>query len=255
MVQRTDWDATLYDEKHSFVSQFGLEVVELLAPRASERVLDLGCGTGQLASEIARSGAHVVGIDIAPKMIERARAAHPSLRFEVADGADFSFPEPFDAVSSNAALHWMQGTDEVIQCVRRCLKPGGRFVAEFGGKGNIAATVAAINESVAAAGYPRTGKAHDWYFPSIAEFTSLLERHQFSPTYASLFDRPTPFEDGELGMRHWLEMFGSDLLTHLPSLAREGVIEDIENRLRGRLYRDGTWLGDYRRIRVVAIRE
>ena len=210
MVQRTDWDATLYDEKHSFVSQYGLEVVKLLAPQDGERILDLGCGTGQLASEIARSGAQVMGIDIAPKMIDRAREAHPGLRFEVADGADFSFPEPFDAVFSNAALHWMQGTHRVIQCVRCCLKPGGRFVAEFGGKGNIAVTVAAIDESLAAAGYPGPGTAHPWYFPSIAEFTSLLEDHRFSPTYATLFDRPTPFEDGELGMRHWLEMFGAD---------------------------------------------
>src|SRR6185503_16789135 len=130
------WDASLYDEKHSFVWKYGEEVVELLAPKYGERVLDLGCGTGHLTNKIAASGAIVVGIDVSADMIEQARTLYPGLSFEIADGTKFHFADPFDAVFSNAALHWIEEQDRVTDCIARALKPGGRFVAEFGGKDN-----------------------------------------------------------------------------------------------------------------------
>src|SRR5206468_2153174 len=129
-----------YDDKHSFVWKYGKEVLDLLAPREGERILDVGCGTAHLTNQIASRGARVVGLDKSSAMIERARALYPELQLEVADATDFHFDEPFDAVFSNAAIHWMKDQDAVARAVFNALKPGGRFVAEFGGKGNIKKT-------------------------------------------------------------------------------------------------------------------
>jgi trans-aconitate methyltransferase len=239
------WDANLYENKHSFVWQYGESLIKLLSPKTGEFILDLGCGTGQLAQQIALSGAEVVGIDYAPSMIEQAQKNYPDLKFSVADARKFEFPELFDAVFSNAALHWVKEPEQVIKCIWQALKPGGRFVAEFGGKGNVQAIVEAL-DTIKITKNP-------WYFPSIAEYTSLLEQQSFCVTYATLFERPTPLE-GEAGMANWIQMFGSHLLSEIPAEQQVEVVRDIEHRLRPKLYRDGVWFGDYKRIRVMAIK-
>src|SRR5919107_2160989 len=134
----TGWDSTLYEESFGIITQFGAGVVELLAPRPGERIVDLGCGTGGLMAQIAAAGAEVLGIDSSEAMIARARELYPQLRFEVAKGEDFAVDAPVDAVFSNAALHWMSPPEAVAASVARALQPGGRFVAEMGGTGNIA---------------------------------------------------------------------------------------------------------------------
>jgi trans-aconitate methyltransferase len=136
MIQN-NWNAALYENKHAFVWQYGEDLLQLLNPKQGERILDLGCGTGQLTEKIATFGAVVMGIDNAPAMIEKARQNYPHLRFDVADARNFQVEQPLDAVFSNAALHWIKEPDAVINCVHQALKPGGRFVAEFGGKGNV----------------------------------------------------------------------------------------------------------------------
>jgi trans-aconitate methyltransferase len=247
--QPTGWDTALYDDKHSFVWKHGAALIELLAPRAGERVLDLGCGTGHLTVRIAEAGAEVIGIDSSPEMIEEARRLFPGLSFGVADARDFRCDEPFDAVFSNAVLHWVKPPEEAVACVRRALKPGGRFVAEFGGRGNVAAIIAALDAASRATGLGSWG--HPWYFPSIGEYASLLEREGLEATHAFLFDRPTPLE-GEDGLRHWAEMFARDLVGRVPSGDRERFFRDAEDAARSLLHRDGTWFADYRRLRVVA---
>src|SRR2546423_311364 len=147
------WDASRYDDGCSFVWKHGASVIELLAPEAGERILDLGCGTGHLTAQIAARGAAVVGIDRSPEMIATARRDYPRLRFEVADAESFRFAEPFDAVFSNAAIHWMKDQQAVAAAVWQALKPGGRFVAEFGGKGNIRSIESALRRALQAAGY------------------------------------------------------------------------------------------------------
>src|ERR1700760_4234824 len=129
------WNAELYDNKHTFVSQYGESVLELLAVKAGERILDLGCGTGDLAKQIQQSGAEVVGIDASPDMVAKAKNKFPELDLSVMDATSFHFDEPFDAVFTNATLHWIKNADAVISNVYNSLKPGGRFVGEFGGKG------------------------------------------------------------------------------------------------------------------------
>jgi trans-aconitate 2-methyltransferase len=227
-------------------------LLDLLAPQPGERVLDLGCGTGHLTAQIAAAGADTTGIDRSPAMIEQARQSYPGLRFEAADARNFSFSEPFDAVFSNAVLHWVREADLAVACVHRALKPGGRFVAEFGGKDNVQALIAGLARACRAVG--AGGFESPWYFPSIGAYTALLEAAGLEVTYASLFERPTPLE-GAQGMRHWVEMFAGELLERIGPERREEFFRGVENELRPILYRDGAWYADYRRLRIAARRE
>ena len=255
-MPENQWASTLYESKHSFVWRYGADCLELLSPQRGDRILDLGCGTGQLTQEIAAQGAIAIGIDKAPTMISQARNNYPNLQFEVADATNFHFEEPFDAVFSNATLHWIKEPERVISCIWQALKPGGRFVAEFGGKGNIKAIVTAIHHALESADYPVKPEPNLWYFPSIGEYTTLLEKQGFSVTYATLFERPTALEDGEKGLQNWLEMFVTNgILQQVPANERSSIIQHIEDRLRPELYRDGSWFVDCKRIRVVAKKE
>ena len=249
------WDASLYDDKHSFVWKYGEEVVELLAPRRGEHILDLGCGTGHLTNLIAASGASVIGIDVSSDMIEQGRKLYPLLRFEIGDATNFQFDEPFDAVFSNAVLHWIEEQDRVVDCIRRVLKPGGRFVAEFGGKKNTQLIKSALYRAVEGAGHQVTEGVKWRYFPSIGEYAPLLESHGLTVTYARYFDRPTPLEGGEDGMKNWLEMFANNVLDSVPPDKRSEVIRRAEGELRPTSYREGRWFADYKRIRVIAVKE
>lgn len=242
--RQSEWDPERYESSFSFVWNRGADLVALLDPKPGETVLDLGCGTGQLTHEIASRGAAVMGLDSSPAMVAQARINYPSLKFILGNGSDFSLAEPVDAVFSNAALHWMTKADAVAGSIRRALKPGGRFVAEFGGKRNVSTIIAAVTAEV-------RGVANPWYFPSIGEYASLVESHGFRVTYAFHFDRPTPLE-GERGMRDWLDMFGGPLLATVPGTERNAVCARIVERLRPTLFRDGTWFADYVRLRIVA---
>jgi trans-aconitate methyltransferase len=247
----TRWDARLYDDKHSFVWKHGAALLDLLAPQPGERILDLGCGTGHLTAQIAATGASVIGIDSAPAMIDEARHTYPALTFNVGDARDFSFPEPFDAIFSNAVLHWIKEPERVLACVSRALRPQGRFVAEFGGKGNVRRISDALLRTVADLGLGPIELP--WYYPSVGEYAGLLEKHGLEVTYAVLFDRPTPLE-GEDGLRHWIEMFAHSVLNIVPEERRSDFLRRVEELLRPQLFRDGTWFADYRRLRVVARR-
>ncbi len=241
----TQWDPERYESRFSFVWTHGADLVDLLRPKAGETILDLGCGTGQLAHKIAESGAFVTGLDSAPAMVAQARMNYPALRFLLADGAAFTLPAPVDAVFSNAALHWITRPAAAIECIRRALKPGGRFIAEFGGRGNIAAIVDAVLAEVPDALNP-------WYYPSLGEYATLLESHGFRVAEAYHFDRPTALE-GERGMHDWLAMFGGPMLAGVEPAGRGRVTDRIVERLRPGMFRNGIWYADYVRLRVRAI--
>lgn len=246
------WDTKLYESKHAFVWQYGEDLIELLSPQPGERILDLGCGTGQLTEKIAIAGSEVMGIDRAFSMIEKARQNYPHIQFTVADARDFQVDQPFDAVFSNAVLHWISEPDAAISCIRQALKPGGRFVAEFGGKGNVEAIATALGSVLGAFGYASPQVINPWYFPSIGEYATRLEQQGFDVTYAVLFDRPTPLEKGDAGMANWIQMFASCFLAELNNDQQTEVIQAIEHQLKPTLYRDGRWWANYRRICVVA---
>lgn len=243
------WNTSLYETNHAFVWQYGESLLEVLAPQAGERILDLGCGTGQLTDKLASRGANVVGIDNSAEMIAKARQNYPLLQFEIANAQSFQFDQPFDAVFSNAVLHWIKAPDAVISCVRQALKPGGRFVAEFGGKGNVEAIVTALSHVL----NQPDSIVNPWYFPSIGDYATRLEQRGFDVTVAVLFDRPTPLS-GEAGIANWLQMFAGSLLAGVPLEERSAVIQAVEDQLRPTLYRDGGWFADYRRLRLVAFK-
>jgi trans-aconitate methyltransferase len=250
----TGWDSTLYEESFGIITQFGAGVVELLAPRPGERIVDLGCGTGGLTAQIAAAGADVLGIDSSEAMIARARELCPGLRFEVARGEDFAVEEPVDAVFSSAALHWMSPPEAVATAVARALKPGGRFVAEMGGKGNIATIIGAVYQALAEEGIPRERIRNPWYFPSIGEYGSLLEGAGFEVLLMQLFDRPTPLDDCPNGMADWLRMFGGAFLEAVRDTRRKRVQERVNELTRPLLTREGRWVADYRRLRFMAVK-
>ncbi|MDQ3775227.1 MAG: methyltransferase domain-containing protein [Pseudomonadota bacterium] len=247
------WNSSLYDQKHSFVFKYGEEVLALLNPQRGERILDVGCGTGHLTKLIAEAGAKVVGIDNSPEMIEAARAASPDIDFVVADAADFSFTEPFDAVFSNAALHWVTEAERAVVCMARSLKQGGRFVIELGGKGNIAAITRAVREAIWEVLQVKV--EHGRYYPSVSEYSGLLERHGLLVRSAVLFDRPTKLEAGEQGLRNWIAMFDQDVMSNVRDDKKEQVIRKVEDKTRCILFVDGYWFADYRRLRMVAHKE
>ena len=248
------WDSVLYDESFGIITRLGAGVVDLLAPQPGERILDLGCGTGGLTAQIAAAGAEVVGIDASAAMIARAKELYPRLRFEVARGEDFTVEAPLDAVFSNAALHWMSPPEAVAASVLRALKPGGRFVAEMGGTGNIRTLVGAIYQALDEEGIPRERIRNPWYFPSIGEYGSLLERAGFEVVLMHLFDRPTPLDDSPNGAADWVRMFGGDFLTLVPPDRHARVQERVNELTRPKLYREGRWVADYRRLRFMAVK-
>jgi trans-aconitate methyltransferase len=247
-----DWDASLYDDKHAFVWRHGASLVELLAPRPGERVLDLGCGTGHLTAAIAETGAAVVGLDHSTEMLAQARAAYPQLTFTQADARTFSFAESFDAVFSNAALHWVRPPEAVVRCVRDALKPGGRFVAEFGGRGNVRGVIAAMLAAAERLGVP--AQFPPWFYPTVGEYAVLLEAVGLEVRFATLFDRPTPLQ-GPNGLRDWVAMFGRVTLEAIPAGQHEDFLAAVEAAARATFYQNGTWVADYRRLRVVAVRQ
>lgn len=240
------WDAHHYDSKIAFVSRMGAGVVELLAPQPGEQILDLGCGTGDLTDQISRSGAITEGLDLSAAMIARAQAKFPHLTFMQGDATEFVAAHPYDAVFSNAALHWMRNAGAVVSAVWGALRPGGRFVAELGGFGNIVRLLAATETAL---GRP---VEHPWYFPKLGEYASLLEHQGFRVQFAALFDRPTPQEDGENGLAHWLDAFGIGVLQDLEPARRKQVYDRIAELARPDLFQNGTWVIDYVRLRIAA---
>jgi ubiquinone/menaquinone biosynthesis C-methylase UbiE len=241
------WGAERYDRNARFVSDLGSAVLRWLDPQPGERILDLGCGDGALTERIAAAGADVLGADNSASLLEAARARGLNVTF--VDGQALAFDREFDAVFSNAALHWMTRAGDVVKGVARALKPGGRFVAEFGGHGNIAAIVTALRANAI-----RHGKdpalAAGWYYPTSEEYRTLLEANGFAVAEIGLYPRPTPLPTG---MRGWLSTFREAYFEQWPASEREAIVAEVEALLAPALRdRAGNWTADYVRLRVKA---
>jgi trans-aconitate methyltransferase len=247
------WNSNLYDKSHSFVFSYGEDLLSLLNPQPDERILDLGCGTGHLTKQISLQGADVIGFDSSPDMIDKARLSHSDIEFHVMDGRSFSFDNKFDAIFSNAVLHWIPEANLVSKNIFDHLNAGGRMVVEFGGKGNNAKMLAAMRKVLINHGYPEHAKIDFWFYPSVGEYATILESIGFRVTYAAHFDRKTPLE-GDEGMKNWFRMFGSNFFKDIKQTELEEMLNEIETILKPTHNEDGKWYADYKRIRVVAVK-
>ncbi len=250
MPSNTTWDAELYESRHAFVWQFGEALVELLNPQPGERVLDLGCGPGQLTAKIAERGASPLGLDSSPEMIGQARQNYPNLTFVLENAASMSFENEFDAVFSNAALHWMLDQSAVALRIARALRTHGRFVAELGGKGNLAAIYRAIEKVLSRTGPLPPART---FYPSLSEYATILEAHGLEVRRAQLFERPTPLE-GDAGLSDWIRQFKWYFFEALDAPQRRAALRDVVEELRPVLFHDGRWYADYRRLRIIAVK-
>jgi trans-aconitate methyltransferase len=248
MTTSQTWNAAQYAKQGRFVADLAGGVFDLLAPRTGERILDLGCGDGALTAKIAAAGATVIGVDSSPSMVEATRAL--GLDARVMNAESLPFDAEFDAVFSNAALHWVRDQPAMLHGVYRALKPGGRFVAEMGGHGNIAAIRVALAAVVRQWDLDAYALENN-FFPTPAQYRALLQAAGFSIAEIALIPRPTPLPGS--GMRGWLETFRRGLLDQLPSDRREQAIDAAVTLLKPVLYSESEgWLADYVRLRFHA---
>src|ERR1700726_2669334 len=241
------WDPATYARNARFVSDLGSPVVELLAPKPSERILDLGCGDGVLTKKLADLGCEVVGVDSSIPQIEAARKL--GLNAHTISGEDLPYKDEFDAVFSNAVLHWIKRADLMIAGVYRSLKPGGRFVAECGGHGCVHKIRTALVQALDRRGMDGEARV-PWYFPTPGDYATRLERAGFRVDSMALIPRPTPLPGDIIG---YLETFAQSFLQGLPGAARAGYLQEVRAVLEPQL-RDstGTWVADYVRLRFAA---
>jgi len=222
------------------VSELGRAALDLLDPKAGERILDLGCGDGTLALKIVDRGAEVVGIDSSPEMIEAARAKGIFAR--LLDAGDMDFDREFDAAFSNASLHWMLDKEQVAGVVFRALRLGGRFAGELGGEGNLAKLREALDEELVIRGYAPPVESSNWY-ASAQEFADVYEAAGFTQVDARLIDRPTPLDHG---VAAWVTTFRKGWLDRagVPNGERGEIAAAVADRI-------GTNIADYVRLRFI----
>ncbi|MEZ5932905.1 MAG: methyltransferase domain-containing protein [Alphaproteobacteria bacterium] len=243
------WQAETYQRHAGFVPLLGAPVLDLLAPRPGERILDLGCGDGALTEKLCAAGAEVQGVDASEAMIEAARRR--GLDARVLDGHRLDFDQRFDAVFSNAALHWMLDPDAVIAGVHRALRPGGRFVGEFGGHGNVAAITVAVLAVLERRGIDGAAVS-PWYFPTPDAYRARLEAGGFEVVSIDLIPRPTPLPTDMAG---WLEIMAGAFFAALEPGDRQAALDEAIRLLRPCLQDDqGRWTADYVRLRFHARR-
>ena len=239
------WNPEQYARNASFVPALGADILARLAPRAGERILDLGCGNGTLTADIIAAGATVVGVDSSADMVQASRARGIDAR--VMDAAALTFDAEFDAVFSNAVLHWVRDAEAAAAGILRALKPGGRFVAELGGYTNVAAISVAIRAVLAR---HHIDVNWPWYYPSPHQYRRVLESCGFTVDDIRLFLRPTPLPTG---MEGWLQTFGGAVLADVGGDLRPRIVTEIVELLRPALCDEqGRWTADYVRLQVAA---
>ncbi|MBT1451778.1 methyltransferase domain-containing protein [Glaciecola sp. XM2] len=245
-MSKTQWEPKQYNHVADFVARLGEPLLELLAPKTSDHVLDVGCGDGKLTEKLVPLCAHVVGIDASAQMVGAARQIN--IDAHVKDAEQLDFNEQFDRIISNAALHWMLCPESVIDSIHRALKPRGVFVAEFGGMGNAQSIVDALTSSLRKRNIPFD---NPWYFPSDAEYKALLEKHGFEVNYIELFDRLTPLPQH---LHDWVLTFGQSFLECASEAQKQAILEEVAAQVAPGLLINGQWHVDYVRLRLKAVK-
>ena len=249
MTVTTSWNPASYAKNARFVSDLGEPLLELLAAKPGERIFDLGCGDGALTAKISLAGCAVYAADASFAQVEAARRR--GVTAFVMDGRQMAVKSIFDAVFTNAALHWIRPPEKVIKEAARCLTPGGRFVGEFGGRGNIATIRAALHNGLCRRGIdPWT--IDPWYYPAPGEYEALLAKFAFTVVSMELIPRPTELP---ADMRDWLGIFAQPFTRAISESERESFVDEVRAALAPALRKaDGRWFADYVRLRFKAVR-
>lgn len=250
----TIWNPELYDQKHDFVSNLSKDLTSVLHPQKHEEILDIGCGTGDLTNEISKSGATVTGIDTSPSMIDAAKSKYPHIEFQVLDGVDFQLPQKFNAIFSNAVIHWIKHQKAFIENCYHALLSGGRLVAELGGENNVQSIIDAMKEAAKRLDLSFDESLLPWTFPTKVEMSTYLTDAGFTIQAIDHFERPTPLI-GNDGIRNWLDMFSNQLTIDFTDEEKAAFYSTCEDILRPTQYKNGEWIADYWRLRFVAVKE
>jgi trans-aconitate methyltransferase len=247
MKQTTTWNPDSYSKNARFVSDLAEPLVQLLDPKPRELILDLGCGDGALTEKIEAIGAVVIGVDSSLAQIQAARQR--GLNALVMDGHRMGFKRDFDAVFSNAVLHWMKPPERVIEGVSNLLRPGGRFVGEFGGKGNLQTIRATLHAGLRKRGID-PWVVDPWYNPCAEEYSALLKQFAFTVEYIELIPRPTKLPGDIVD---WLEVFAQPFTQSVNEQDHKSFLEEVKAELEPTLRKsDGSWVADYVRLRFKA---
>jgi 2-isopropylmalate synthase len=243
-MSKNQWDPQAYVTHASFVSELGKPTLALLDPQPSEHILDIGCGDGTLTKMIADANAYPIGIDANINMVESTRAK--GIKAYHLDATNFSFDQKFDAVFSNAALHWVKDHNSMLSNTAKVIKKNGRFVAEFGGIGNVASIISAIDTVLNKYNIEYT---NPWYFPDPENYKLKLSQFGFNTKYITTYSRPTRLNTT---LTDWLNTFGDDFFIKVPESDKHSIIDEISRLAANTLYRDKKWYADYVRIQFIA---
>ncbi|MDY2922323.1 MAG: methyltransferase domain-containing protein [Eubacterium sp.] len=247
----SDWNAKLYDSKHDFVSEYGKGLLEFVPKNKSQSILDLGCGTGTLTSQLLNFADTVIGADSSASMIAKAKEQYVEMEFVVCDALALPFEEQFDVVFSNAVFHWIADHDALLKQVHKVLKPNGSLVCEFGANGNIATIENAFRNVCRDFEYEYTPKFN---FPTVDTFSDLLKKNYFMIDEIYDYNRPTPLKDNERGLVNWMKQFFASDLESMSEKVQNEIMKKVENLTKEFLWNGSEWIADYRRLRVVAHR-
>ncbi len=244
-----EWNASLYDDKHRFVAEYGKDLLECIPHDPEQAILDLGCGTGILTARLFNLGNRVVGIDSSHSMIEKAKDQFPEIEFRVCNALDLPFEQEFDVVFSNAVFHWIDDHDLLIKNIYKSLHDGGLLICEFGAHGNIKTIEIAFSEICNTYGYHYIS---GFNFPTVDDFAQMLEKNKLKIEKIYAYDRPTVLSDGEHGLVHWMKQFFSFELVKIPMDIQNIIFEKMEKVCRNTIWNGKEWVADYRRLRAIA---
>ena len=245
----SEWNVVLYDDKHDFVAEYGKGLLEFVPENKKQSILDLGCGTGNLTSQLANYADTVIGIDSSENMVEKAQKQYAGIKFMVCDALALPCEKQFDIVFSNAVFHWIADHDALLKQIRKVLKPKGLLVCEFGAKGNIATIENAFRNACHDFGYEYNSRFN---FQTSDQFADLLEKNGFVIDQIYDYARPTPLKDTDRGLANWMKQFFASDLERMPEKVQDEVIEKVEILTKESLWNGNEWIADYRRLRGIA---
>ncbi len=243
-----NWDSKLYNDSQNFVAEYGKGLLEFV-PAKTNKILDLGCGTGTLTKQLAERCNYVLGIDSSDTMIQEAKRSYPYLDFETANALEILYECEWDIIFSNAVFHWINNHNLLLQKIHKALKQNGRLICEFGAYGNISTIENGFGYALQEIGVKYVSKFN---FPTVNNFEHLLKENGFLIEQIYCYDRPTPLKDGNQGLYNWAIQFFQSELGQLSAEQQHKVLSSMSSRIKSQLWNGTCWVADYKRLRAIA---